>query len=722
MAFDPNTAKLVKKFDPNTAVLVAPPMKYEPEPDVPLPEGWVKPTGTGAADPWARSASAAFREGYLKPRENDPFGLNHENRSFTAADIPFSMARAGLEFGESLYGGIKQGTGQLLYNMGASQSSPSVIANRAFELPEYQFMTSGTNWAGFAPRTASGLTLANQARRGVGLPAAPARVLSAEQQRKLDLYNLGQQYDTDLLPADIAGTGVVGGTLRGFTAGSGQTILGGPQVRAASTLASEQMGDALGRTARMQGQPLTVLELGEEVKRGGKTYVETSSARGNRLYNKARDAAGDLRIPTERAVNAVDKAILDVMKGGKAADDPAVLKLQGVRDRLTRFDDVGGMEFDGVRRVISDLGAEAFSPDMISNNLSSVLKNIRAEAREDLNTAVRRTGDRRTIKRLNDANLFWQNRVETVHDILEPIMGAGKSGEDVVAAIMQMAQGRRGGVRRLSGLFNALPPKAADNARATLIQTLGQAKAGAQGAEGGVFSPSTFLTNWNNMGPEGKNALVGNNPAVKRHLQNLARLAEARKATENLANTSSTARARNVSDYIERAARATAGAAQGAAYLGGAVFDLGTTLAFAALDYGAGRLLSSPEFARIVADASKTPAAAASSAARARVAKQLLALGARQAGFQPYINQIVERISNPTPPPFDYSKGDETSPTSPDYSKMSLSELEALQRRLVNPADDPYLELMGQPGIERPAAGPAETPAPDEPTSIPTSE
>jgi len=519
-----------------------------------------------------------------------------------------------------------------------------------------------------------------------------ARVLSPEQQRKLNLYNLSQQYDVDLLPADVAGTGVGGGTLRGFTAGVGQTVLGGPQVRAASTRAGEQMGEAVSRTARMQGQPLTALEAGELMKSGANKYVETTRARADRLYGKARDAAGDLRIPTESAVNAVDEAILDAMEGGKAANDPAVLALQGVRDRLTRFDEMGGMSFNGVRQVISDLGAEAFGSEMVSNNLSRVLKNVRAAAREDLNTAVRRTGDPRTIKRLDDANRFWENRIETINDVLEPIVGAGKSGEDVVAAVRQMSQGKRGGARRLSGLLNALPSKAADNARATLIQTLGQVKSGAQGAEGGVFSPSTFLTNWNDMTPEGRNALIGSNPVVRRHLENLARLAEARKATEGLANTSATGRAINVADYLSRGA-------QSAALLGGAIYDFGTALTFAALDAGAGKLLASPEFTRIIANAPKTPAAAASAAARARVAKQLLNLGARQAGFQPYINQIVEKISNPAPPAFDYSQVGEPAPEMPDFSNMSADDLATLRASMVpkDAVEDVDVALPAEP-------------------------
>jgi hypothetical protein len=566
-----------------------------------------------------------------------------------------------------------------------------VIAQSAFELPEWWLMQSGTNPAGLAPRVVSGLNAVNQARVAAGLPA-PARIaLSPERQRQLELYNLGQTYGVDLLPADVSGNTIRGGVLRGSTAGGAQTILGGPQIRSAAARANAQMGDVARQTAQAQGQVLPAVEAGEALQRGARTYVDTTSARADRLYKQAERAAGDLRIPAENAVNAVDTAIMQAMEGGKAATDPAIVALQNIRDRLTRFDDVGGLSFNGIRQVISDLGAEAFGSDMVANNLSRVLKNIRANAKQDLTAAVRRTGSRSAINKLNRANAFWENRVETINDVLEPILGAGKSGEDIVAAVQSMSRGTKGGSRRLSGLLAAMPADAANNARATIIDRLGMAAPSAQGAEGGVFSSATFLTNWNKMTPEGRNALIGNNPAVRQRLNDLARLAEARQGTERLSNVSGTGRAVNFATQL----------GQAAALVGGSFYDMGTALTLAALDAGAGRLLSSPEFARIVAGAPKSGQAAMSAAARARVMKQLGALAARQPGFQPYINKIADSLSNPTPPPFDYTKVGEPAPEMPDFSNLSADDLATLRASMVpkDAVEDADVALPPEPSM-----------------------
>ena len=699
MPFDPNTAKLVKKFDPNTAVLVAPPMRYEPEPEVPLPEGWVRPTGTGAADANARSATAAFREGFAAPRRNDPFGLNPENRSpISILNVPYDLARGGLELGESLYGGVKQGTGQLLYNMGVSKSSPSSIADKAFEPLEIALQTAGMNPAGLAPRLASNLTLANQARMGTRFPLPTPAVLSAEQQAKLDLYNLGKKHGVDLLPADIGGQ-----TLKATTGGMGQTLLGGPQIRSAAARANQQMNAATGNVALRQGQVVPTVEAGEALKVGAQKYAKVTSQRGGRLYDKAEATAGDTRINPESAVNELDKEIMTLMEGGQEANSPAIQKLQEYRDRLTRFDEAGGMSFKGVRQVISDLGAEAYSPEMRANNTSRILNNVSRKAQEDLANSIRQTGNPKAIKDLDTANAYWSNRASTIDDVLEPILGEGKSGEDVVSAIESMSRGTKGGSRRLAGVFAAMPPGAANNARATLISRLGAATPGAQNAAGDVFSSSTFLTNWNKMTPEGKQALFGNNPVVSRQLDELARLAGARKSTEALGNVSNTGRAVNVGQTLRGAGEV------GALALAGNFLGVPAALTVAALDAGAGRLLSSPEFARIVAGAPKSAKAMASAATRARITKQLATLAVRQPGFQPYINKISDAISAPPPAPVNYL-GEDKPISKVDYSKMSLGELEALQRTLANPADDAYLQVVGQPGLEPPVAGPVETP------------
>jgi hypothetical protein len=77
-------------------------------------------------------------------------------------------------------------------------------------------------------------------------------------------------------------------------------------------------------------------------------------------------------------------------------------------------------------------------------------------------------------------------------------------------AVFQAAtNGTKQGATKISGVMNELDPGQQNLVRATVMSRLGKATAGAQNAEGDVFSPSTYLTNWNKLAPEAKDALFG---------------------------------------------------------------------------------------------------------------------------------------------------------------------------------------------------------------------
>lgn len=72
---------------------------------------------------------------------------------------------------------------------------------------------------------------------------------------------------------------------------------------------------------------------------------------------------------------------------------------------------------------------------------------------------------------------------------------------------------------------------------ATRLSRMADATAGAQGAEGGLMSPNTFLTNWN------KSAKTGGEAVVPQDFEDVVKIAAALKDAEKMANTSGTARA-----------------------------------------------------------------------------------------------------------------------------------------------------------------------------------
>lgn len=657
-----------------------PPANAEP-PDVPLPEGFKRPPSIGPADRFGRSASAAFREGFIKPRQNDPFGMNPENRSFTAADIPFDAARGLLELAESTYGGIKQGTGQLLYNLGASQSSPATIADRAFEPVEIASLMAGTNPAGLFRVPASGLSLTS--RIPVVGPALDRRAAAAraEQTRRAELQALADRHDVDLLPADVGGRMV-----RGATAGSRQTIVGGAVVDNAATRANTQMSEAVRRVADRQGQVLAPLEIGDDLKAAAPAFARRTSALARGLYNQVRAQAGNVQIDPSRAVNYLDSEIQRLSRSrvpGRAS--PEIDELQSYRDRLMRQ---GGLDFEAMQQILSGAKTAGRTEDLRNTEIGAILGRMARRGAEDVDISLTAAGRRRAAQLYRQTNAMYRDRVDVIDNALEPILGASKSAEDALAGIISMAASKSGGVNRLERVLSSLPARVANDTRASIINRLGRAKAGQQNADQDVFNTSTFLTNWSNMSVEGRRALFGNNPRVAQELDDLARIAGAKKATAEYANTSGTGRAVNYGRAITEV---------GAVLASNAYVGLAPTLAALALDIGGGVLLGSPGFARILANAPRT---AANAAQRQRILTNLRSLAAREPGLGPYINEVAEKISNPTPPPFDYTKVGGTAPAPPDLSKLSETDVGALRASMLQ-EETPDLQEVPVP-VEAP--------------------
>ena len=96
---------------------------------------------------YERPVTEAFSEGFMAPRQSDPFGINPENQTILSPLL--QVPRAGLEYAESLYSGAKQALGQALYNYDVLPSlrsatglpqrtgdTPERLAARSMELPE----------------------------------------------------------------------------------------------------------------------------------------------------------------------------------------------------------------------------------------------------------------------------------------------------------------------------------------------------------------------------------------------------------------------------------------------------------------------------------------------------------------------------------------------------------------------------------------------------------
>jgi hypothetical protein len=251
-------------------------------------------------------------------------------------------------------------------------------------------------------------------------------------------------------------------------------------------------------------------------------------------------------------------------------------------------------EFDvmSIPRTRDEFRAQLQERGLRGSTLDTAIGQILGEAENDILRGLQQTGNTQAVNAFKTATAFWQKRVDTIDNFFSPILGknAPKSGEQVVTGLERLADKKTGNASQLVGIMKSMPPREANSIRATIINRMGNAtKGSANNTDEATFSFDTFLTNWNNMSPRAKAAMF---PTESREaLNKLVTVSQGVKAAGSSANRSNTAGA-----VVSQTAISG---------LLGWFIDPFTAVAAAGGQYAVGRLLASPKFARLLANAPK---------------------------------------------------------------------------------------------------------------------
>jgi hypothetical protein len=410
--------------------------------------------------------------------------------------------------------------------------------------------------------------LANTVRSGA--PNALAR----------DAAHLG----VDMLPADAGGP-----VAKAITTGAKASPFSVAPIVKASQGHQAQMAEAAGRIAESQGKVVTTDQAGLSIRNAAERYTKETAQRASRLYDRASEAAKGVLIKPTQTLAKLDEYIARV-KNDPAAPDSAAAELQTFRDKIAN-----GVNVAGLRDARTRLSQGVYDGKLRSGQDKGMWKDILGDLSTDIQSGLVASGKQDAASMFKTADAYWKGRVDHIDEVLQPVLGKGKGGEEVVKAVESMARGSSGGNARLSRLLANMKPEEAGQVRATIIDRIGKATPGAQSADGDAFSASTFLTNWNKMTPQAKGSLFSDG-GLRKDLDALANLSEKMKQSQAMANHSNTG----------LGAMSNVGL-QGAFAL--------THPVFAAIAIGGqyitGKLMASPGFARLLARTAKMPPEAA---------------------------------------------------------------------------------------------------------------
>ena len=414
---------------------------------------------------------------------------------------------------------------------------------------------------------------------GLGGAGAASRLASGSAPRQMNaLAQAADRQGVDLLPADAGGR-----VSQMVTSGAKASPISASPVVKAAQRGQEQMRGAVNRVRDNAGEALETDDAGNAIRNAAQNFSRQTSQRGSQLYDRANEMARGVRIKPNTAMQTLDSEIARLSELG-GTNGPLIKSLTTLRDDIAN-----GVSVRGLRDARTSLSQGTFDGKLRSTQEKQIYRNVLEALSNDIDAGLRSVGRENAANAFKRADEFWKQRVEHIDEVLQPILGNGRSGEDIVKTIETMARGGQGGNARLSRLLANMTEQEAGNVRATVVDRLGKATPGAQDAAGEVFSPATFLTNWNKMTPQAKASLFSDK-AMRANLDDIAKLAEGMKTSQSMANHSNTALA--------------IGSNVGAGVAVGSMSPLAVALG-AGAQYLTGRLMASPKFARLLARTAK---------------------------------------------------------------------------------------------------------------------
>lgn len=505
-----------------------------------------------------------------------------------------------------------------------------------------------TRQAGYGPLAQLGASVVAGGVTGAGaagIGKAATRVFNSTEPS--ELLAAFQRQQVTPMAAQVGGMGS-----KMLTSGAKATLGGIPLANAAErSIASAKA--ARDRIAAGMGSVADDTGAGQAAIRGVNKFIETSSERATKLYNRipiaperpavlsnTKEALAELNAGlssnAELSAELADGRLqrYEAALAGTTEEVPTGV-LDGAGKPLTRTVTKGGkLSWQDLKAFRSYIGELAGRPALQESTSKAALQRLYAGLSEDMRATATREGPD-ALKAFSRANSFYAARQSRIENTLKLILGNDyqKSPESAFAQIDRWA--REGGdAARLSRTIRSLPPDEAATIRATIFSRLGRAAPGQQNANVDAFSPASFSTQWAKLDHRAKSVLFPT-AEYRQSLDDIARIAESMKSSEKFANTSGTALAERIGGNL-----------LGATVLG-YIFHPTGAIAGEGIGYSAGMLLSWPRFAKWLASSPKKPVGAATlahinrlsaiAAAEPQIANEVLHLQERlAAAFVPH--------------------------------------------------------------------------------------
>ncbi len=380
------------------------------------------------------------------------------------------------------------------------------------------------------------------------------------------------------------------------------TIPGGYNVlRRTAEQQQTQLQQSVENLARRLGPELDNEQAGRLIQEGltGEGgFADRVAARAEGFYNQlGRYIPSDRRVSvaaTNRALNELTTPVAGAEATSAQFINP---RIRTIADNFAA--DIGPdatMPYEAVSGLRSLVGRElapAAGRQIASDIPTAQLERLYAALSRDMEGAAQAAGPE-AVRAFRRANNFYRATRNQIRNVLDPLVKK-RTAEEVFRAV---DQGGKQGATTIRNIYGGLTRDQRRAVSGAVLRRLGQPTPGVEAET--PFSMNRFLTNWNRLSPNARNALFsgGSMAEFRRDLDAVADTARRiREGAQVLANPSGTA---------PRLSSAAGGAAIGAGFFEPSIL-LGALGAMGG-SAGTASLMTSPRFVRWLAQGTRIPA------------------------------------------------------------------------------------------------------------------
>jgi hypothetical protein len=298
------------------------------------------------------------------------------------------------------------------------------------------------------------------------------------------------------------------------------------------------------------GARATVSELaprGASVERAGRAIETGVTGEGgfrdqfqgnaSRLYSEV-----DKYIPPESPIKVgntvatlqrLDAPIAGAAKTSSVLSNPKIAEIS--KAIQSDAGETGTLPYNALAAIRTKVGTLLGSSELMSDIPRAQLKQLYGAISSDMEAAATARGPQAS-QAFSRASAYYKagiGRLEALNGLVDR-----NAPEGIFNAAMS---GTRDGATTLRATLQSLKPDEQRTVAATVLKRMGTAVASQQNESGDVFSPQTFLTNYNRMSAEAKTALFDRFPGLREKVDNIARVAGVVKGSSKVfANSSGT--------------------------------------------------------------------------------------------------------------------------------------------------------------------------------------